>query len=250
MVVLGLLVACPHDRADPEAFVGAWAVQQCERSDACDCRQHRDDCEQYMLSQLSEAQRRARAAGAVFDADCLERHRDLLESSDCALLTDLVARPEVDWCQIYHGDKQLGEACTFYDGGAVWRSLMSDCAQGLTCAGLGRRCVAAGEFAVIAKQGERCLDDDDRAIALCEDGSACDTYGTRTCVAPHALGDACPGDSPCVASWCDAEICVAPRADGEGCTRSEGCTSRLCGPDGTCIPRPEPEPAACTPFLL
>lgn len=240
--------ACATDAAsDPEDFVDDWVARQCALASACDCSRDRSECEQSLGAALRDAQAEAMAAGATFDAACLQAHRDGLEARGCKDPSELEAAGKIVSCLVYRGEKQLGEPCTSYDVGASRASVMSDCAEGLTCPLIGERCVEAGEPGVVGAEGDPCVGSDGRILVICAEGTACDFGDTKTCVVPRTLGMTCPHGEPCAGGYCDAGTCAPRRPVGEGCSEPGQCETFACVM-GTCA-EPAAEAAACTPLF-
>lgn len=252
-----VLAACKPETAEPsevqwtydyaEAACAATVTNDCSCSFAIYGSQA--ECEDVILSGIRSARADARAAGDIFDADCAAEHIDALGNLGCRTEEELDADGDKPSCQLYFGDKALGEPCelfywalTAHSGG--W---MSDCEQGLLCANTGRRCVTPEQPYVQLAEGEACADDDGVPLGRCPESHLCNAT-SKACVVPAALGEPCPDDLPCVDSWCDADTCVERKPIGEACESYLECESLLCNEE-VCIERVE-SPAACFAFAL
>lgn len=192
----------------------------CTSSQECDCSVTiaQAGCEPTL-----EADWRARLqAGAdrslTYDEECFDTIEAGIDDASCAWPPDDDRHPCHDHCQVFHGDRELGESCKRFD------DLVSNCAQGLLCDG--DRCVSPCERLTGLAIGEICRDpitfeDLDR----CADGLTC-IGETGRCAQAPAAGEACLGGQCDTDSYCDyytgpGEVCRARVAAGSNCENAE-----------------------------
>lgn len=169
-------------------------------------------------------------------------------------------------CQLAYGTKGIGDPCTNFEPGGL-----SDCAQGLLCAGnifisaettcydpcaaptVDAPCPAAGCgdtmicgrasacVPKIGREGDECA----YGEVVCGPGLACDENGDEdsVCIAGVAPGEACDGCAFCCAGdyYCGASsTCEALPGPGEPCTPSLECTTgTYCTTGNTCAVIPD-----------
>lgn len=235
----------------------------CERATACGCDWTlpaddacTEELEARWKARLSEAQARA----LRYDAACFAAITAQIEEHRCERPGG--ERPLCEsFCAPFHGDRAEGEPCSGDD------ALVSDCAQGLVCAGgtCASPCLALGG----RQRGERCGNDlvgtyDDCAGSLwcnhvgiceeragagepcagdqCAEGLACD-WNSLTCVPRPGAGEPCEG-SCADGLFCDYRSGVCRRASGEG----ERCTELPCADDLYCQPTNDGWDAFCRSY--
>jgi hypothetical protein len=246
-VFVGLAAALSCDDGDGPSFEDGWsqdfAATACTAMyQGCECPtglpwSSAKVCEQSLGPSTRTAQNRAKTAELVFDAECAERHIDAIGALECETIEDVDLLADGVSCQIYHGDKQFGDACELFAG---W---ISDCAQGLVCAYSGRRCAQPEHPFVDLSEGAPCADENNLPLGACPATQKCD-FGTKVCATPTPLGDPCSGENaPCVDGWCDAGTCAPRKEEGAACKSGLECTSASCR-DEACTPD-VPTPLAC-----
>lgn len=246
---------CKDDDVDREtAWSRAYIEAACAKAydNECDCSVEQPFssakvCEQYQQSPVRRAQNESIAAGLVFDEACAYAIVDEIDALGCEVLDESFMLAES--CQVYFGDKALGDPCTPHYWGFIANHgfRMSDCEQGLVCAPAGLRCTTPEMPYVALAADASCADTMGNALGRCPDPQQCDP-GSSLCVMPAALGDPCPDDFPCADSWCDAGTCVARKADGATCEMSIECASLYCS-EGRCVDL-GPLAAACVAHIL
>jgi hypothetical protein len=254
VVAAALATTCKHDEEDREsAWPVAWIDAACGKTydNDCECSEppwsSAEVCTQYLLQPVIRAQNAAIAAGLAFDEDCAYRMIDELEQLGCESLEGFRL---ADGCQAYHGDKELGDACTleYWAVTATSGFHISDCKQGLVCALAGQRCTTPEMPWVELAADAMCRDAMGNSLGFCPDPQQqCDATSSQ-CVTPAALGEPCPNDFPCADSWCDDGTCVARKADDAACAESIECASLVCSEE-RCA-EPGPSIAACYAAFL
>jgi hypothetical protein len=252
-----LAVACKDDELPFEdRWSGEYTAVACAAmfDNECDCAfappwSSAEVCEQQNAAGVRRVQVDAINAGLVFDAACAEDHVRAIETLDCRLLDELDGESGTPSCQIYYGDKQLGDACTsFLWNYSSYRGFwMSDCEQDLICPTLGSRCTTPDQPYVELAEGAACVDDDGRAAGLCPEPQSCN-LGSKLCVIPAAVGEPCPDDYPCADAWCDAGTCAARKPVDAACEASPECASFFCD-DNVCVAT-GPSAAVCFALML
>lgn len=241
-----------------DELVPAVADSICDLLVQCDCETSvsADNCHMLLEATLAGTLMPPEDAGLRYDAACGGRALGVYDRLGCGTVDDLAMQDgggeECAPCKVYHGTKQVGDACMAY--GQLFHD---DCAQGLVCDHMVCR-----DPCVVAQEGEECQS------SGCVEGLICviTTNGageTSACVRPRVLGEPCDPfcadglvcsdaflceaapdvGQPCSGecregSWCDTSsddttqwVCAMPKPNGASCTSSEECASDSCDSD-------------------
>jgi hypothetical protein len=197
----------------------------------CDCpgRSHETvpSCRHSLNMTYEDMQLRAQERGLIYDGACLGQLEAAVEALACDIIDPAQSFADVlgaGRCAVYHGDRELGDACVALGNAA------SDCAQGLACwEGVcvdpcgavhgdrsnpyGYACpegqgmaVETGECAVPSALGEPCGPGGCASGGYCASVCKGDVCGGQ-CAPATALGDACEDDT-CGEHVCDSGLCV------------------------------------------
>jgi hypothetical protein len=186
------------------------------------------DCEERVEREFAENERKAVAAGLVYDSACME---DLLGRIDELGICERSYPDFGPLCAVYGADNDVGEPCEIFD----LFPMMYGCRLDLTCID-----GACAEIPPRLPQGAICSEDQSFVptgdLGQCDQGLQCDSLDTRTCVPvptiPHApLGEECTTYFGCV----DDNIC-RPQGDDPEPTEER---------PGICVER-TPAGAPCT----
>ncbi len=227
----------PEFEARMDALEGL-VQQRCEASERCDCTP--TAAQGGCASALRDDWRARLVAGAQrglsYDAGCVDTIAAAIEAHGCQWPA-IEANPCQDFCQLFHGERALGERCDGFD------MLVSDCAQGLLCER--GRCVEPCTRLAGLPEGASCRDGPGgQQLDRCAEGLLCD-YERARCVQPATLGASCESLQCDEALWCDygTHLCLPRGTVGERCEVAPCAQGLACGytpPDyiGECVPEP------------
>lgn len=196
----------------------------CEAADACECAVTvaQAGCEANLGDRWRARVDAGQDRGLTYDAECMDAIEASIDEAMCAWPADDDGHPCNDFCQVYHGKRELGSSCTRFD------DLVSNCAQGLLChAG---RCTAPCTALGGLGEGEQCRDP-----ATFEDLDRCGQNlvcagDTGRCLRAPAVGEPCPNGLCDDAGYCDwnepNQRCQPRVGEGANCEQAE-CQSGL-----------------------
>lgn len=210
---LVLTVGCiDHDERPDPAELRGLIETHCERAEACSCDAGNvaATCSDDLTDRWNTRVREGEERGLTFDSECFATLSADVENTACEWINNseqLCTR----YCAVYYGVLQAGDACSSFD------SLVSNCAQGLTCSDG----VCAEPCAALSgrTEGEPCATQDVGRYDDCAIGLSCDNQ-TGVCTALSVEGDLCSGGNDCGLDLVcdqDSQRCVAAPGEGERC---------------------------------
>ncbi len=250
LLLLLLTGGCKDDgpRVVPEEKAAETSAEtECRLLFGCECDHlvyaDEADCVESRKAEYNSLHNPILQMGLTYDGECLAFQLDALQDLGCALPDSSGEATEetcMTFCSVYHGAAQLGETCSFYSIDQTY----SDCDQGLICyaSKCEDPCEVIDEGAADLKlgMGEPCQDGFE-VLGECDEGLACDSGGSDTCIELPGEGAPCLNDECADGFWCQTVItestCVAQFTDGETCANSEECRSGYCG-GSTCAKMP------------
>jgi hypothetical protein len=228
----------------------------------CDCEGRSHDttqsCRHSLNMEYEYVQEVAQTWGLTYDGACLGQLEAAVEALGCAVVeatdetfADILG---LGHCAVYHGEREVGEACTplgnvashCAKGLACWNDVCVDpcgaeshggrsnpygfaCPQGQAMAP-GRNCAEPAEI------GEPCGPVGCEPRAYCAQVCTGDVCG-RQCMPTVGLGDPCELDRACGDNVCESGRCVQGPAEGTHCLDGR-CGHRLRCEAGTCVKQP------------
>jgi len=204
-----------------ELVVAEVVATHCEYVDACGCAgEVGTDCEETLGLTWDARLEAGESRGLTLDAVCLDSTLARMQAQECRWPASSLGPVCETFCAVYHGELQLGDACTAYD------IQVSDCAQGLACSEgrCAEPCAALGG----ALTGESCRNPEfGDQFEECVQGLQCD-WESQVCVTLADVGQSCNTQNCMPGLWCDwnSDVCRAGAAEGASCDQAE-CAEQL-----------------------
>ena len=222
LAVLGV-AGCDNNskETDPAQLDAQRLVPElCEVADHCECANDLadGDCLARRTSLWEARVAEGRRRDLTYDLECFEAKVAEAAEYECWAAYTFDAHLCEKFCAVFHGDKELGEACEGYDEN------VSNCAQGLMCEQ--GRCVAPCSVLTGLREGQQCMTEDGNEIEPCAEGLNCD-WNTLNCVKLPQVGEFCEGDCG-YGAYCDWNQgrCLATVGLGGNCNDAE-CSAGL-----------------------
>lgn len=226
-LLLGACVSAPADaipaawqeRADELTERACTQAQSC----ACDLSTASSPCE----SVLADRWRARLVAGheldLEWDDDCATAIGDAIDAAACDSPAEGADHPCHSFCQVLHGDRELGQRCHGLD------ELASDCARDLLCDR--GRCVDPCTRLTGLAQGEACRDDSGNALDRCADGLVCDGASDR-CQPGIPIGSPCDHGQCGFDAYCawfeEPAVCRPAGVEGSDCEYADCASGFSC----------------------
>ncbi|MEM6293491.1 MAG: hypothetical protein AAGA54_19620 [Myxococcota bacterium] len=194
----------------------------CEAEETCRCASQTegDACEERQATWSARIDY-GRAKGLVYDAACLQTIEASIVERSCRSADTSDEHLCTEFCGVFHGSVQMGEACESFD------EVTSNCAQGLTC--LDGTC--AGPCTVLGglAEGATCRTENGEEFDDCASGLSC-AWETGQCIKLPEIGDRCADGRCGDGAFCNwsTETCTARRGEGESCQEAECAVGLRC----------------------
>jgi hypothetical protein len=209
----------------------------------------------------------ATAYDATAAAACLDKYKSMPDTCDSLFPADATPIPAgsvmhlTDACQrVYAGTKNSGEPCASTADCAPDAKGFAYCNPNLTSGDSGSGMGTCQKIEVVTGQcGDKSQPGAPGSFYICADGTCstgfcnaisgpggtCKPFSSTecdkglscvndVCVAPPAVGEACPAGQCATGAYCDSGTCVAQKAAGAACISNNDCAHPNSCQNGTC----------------